>query len=755
MTEASRLHTDLSRLGEAPSWRRLGAQVLFAFAIIAVARGWTLSVPPYEDQANGMWHEAAYLAQSNFDYYSLRYNESHYFFGGQNRHYMISLLPTLLAVMMKLLPNAESVIVCWRLLGMLFAAVVAVQTYHLARHRSSVAIALLLVGMLFTTPSFLVQVDLAGMELPCIAFALGAAWYVPRERYVAAAVASLFSFLMKATGGLVTMALIAYLAVLIGLGQRSRKHWTGLASAAAVLGVQLTMLRIGDDTALFRATFPWPDMLKLPAAIYWCPDVVVVVLATAAITSVFVVSWLVNAGRPRDWLRVLRDVAMDRPPALSLAAFNGILIVGNLLSMVPYVFIPRYFALGLVLTYVNLGLLLPGKSRISAVATPVLVVAIWFNLCNLHGQFFPPVESANPTEFATQPLYYARFCAFSERSLEYIPDQESTHRAIRLIEERFRDHPIFIDRPLWIFLTRPFLGVVRTPPDDVYLGEVFLDNIREFRKRVLADPDGKDFVFVVVGKGRTRFVQPEQSDEILYDDKLSPPLMVYRVDRSRLPKTARAIEDWYLDHSWSPEFAMCRALERQEFLVEGGRVGRAMEEFREAQILHPKEDRFYRKQIEDATKRLADLAQRSVFAAGEWWTLQTDVPAHAVVSPLPDAEEGIRVVCESVDPDAPWRIRLRGQSQLVQASSDYEVRLRVRADRPRQVSLAFYQVFRSYDIVSQYHTVNVTEDWKEHRLAFTMTKTDDAALAFQLGSALGRVDLADIVISRLPGRRPD
>lgn len=733
----------------------MACQTIAAMAVLLAVRGWTLFVPPYEEQANGMWHEAAYLARTNFDYYSLRWEEAHYFFGGQNRHYMVSLLPTILAILMKTLPNAQSVIFCWRFLGLLFAAVIAVQTYHLARVRASAATTLLLVALLFTTPMFLVQVDLAGMELPVIVFALIASWYVMRERYVAASVASLLSFLMKATGGLVTMALLAYLGALILLGRRTGKEWSGLLASGTVLAIQMLALYFGDDTSVFRASFAWPEALKLPASIYWCPDVVVLVATTACITGVVAVRWLLATGPPSSWFATLRELARQRPAALSLTVFHWILIIGNILSTIPYLFIPRYFTLGLVLTYVNVGLLLPKQSRIARVATPVLVVGIWFNLCNLYGQLFPPTESASPVEFATQPLYYSRFCAFSERSLEYIADQQSTNRAIRLIERRFSDHPIFIDRPLWIFLTRPFLGVVQKAPADVYLGEVYLNNIREFRKRVLADPDGKDFIFVLVGKGRTRFVQADQADEILYDDQLSPPLLVYRVDRSQLPKTPREIEDWYLDHSWSPEFAMCRATERQEFLVESGRVGRAIEEFREALLLHPKEDRFYRKLIEDASQRMADLAKRSVLVAGQWWTLQTSEPATGVISSLPGDPMGIRVISETIESSEPWKVRLRGQSQLVQAASEYEVRFRARAERPHPVSLAFYQVFGSPEIMSQYQTVAVTEKWQEHRLVFTMTKTDDAALSFQLGSAAGWVELADVVIQPTSDKRPD
>lgn len=54
-----------------------------------------------------------------------------------------------------------------------------------------------------------------------------------------------------------------------------------------------------------------------------------------------------------------------------------------------------------------------------------------------------------------------------------------------------------------------------------------------------------------------------------------------------VPRTPAALEDWYIAHTWSAEFAIFRARERQAYLAESGRLQRALWEIDRAISLLP------------------------------------------------------------------------------------------------------------------------------------------------------------------------
>ena len=72
-----------------------------AYAATAAYLG-ILSLPPYEDQAAGLWAEATYLIETDFDYQRLRTEEPQFVDGvGGRRSYLINLQPTLVALCLK------------------------------------------------------------------------------------------------------------------------------------------------------------------------------------------------------------------------------------------------------------------------------------------------------------------------------------------------------------------------------------------------------------------------------------------------------------------------------------------------------------------------------------------------------------------------------------------------------------------------------------------------------------------------------
>jgi len=70
---------------------------------LTVWRFEVIDSPPYWDFGQGLWHEANYLAETNFDYQRLWYEEKRIWEGGADC-YRTSILPTVVAVLMKIGP---------------------------------------------------------------------------------------------------------------------------------------------------------------------------------------------------------------------------------------------------------------------------------------------------------------------------------------------------------------------------------------------------------------------------------------------------------------------------------------------------------------------------------------------------------------------------------------------------------------------------------------------------------------------------
>ena len=88
-------------------WTMLLA-IVGVFLLLLVVRWEIVDSPPFFDYALGLWREAEFLARTNFNYYSLRYecaigiSEE-----GGPRCYLITVVPGLTAVLMRLFPGSN------------------------------------------------------------------------------------------------------------------------------------------------------------------------------------------------------------------------------------------------------------------------------------------------------------------------------------------------------------------------------------------------------------------------------------------------------------------------------------------------------------------------------------------------------------------------------------------------------------------------------------------------------------------------
>lgn len=597
-------------------WKTLGTFAVL-FALLVAWEREVLWFPPYEDQAVGLWTEADFLATSGFDYYQLRYGENHFISTGSGvRSYMISLLPTLIAILMRETSDPEQAFFWAHLVTLACGAgIITLLSSLLRGYRLPRLERLLIAGALVTTPLFRTQLELLGMDIPLAFFAMLSLVEVQQERFVRAGVAGMLAFFMKATGNLITLGLLFYLALRIwterteSSGNVRRHLWRSLAVNLGFAVVQWALIAWGDTSVSTRREITWPAILQLPYAIYWCPDVVVLLAVCAfAWFPELMNIWKVVRGNDdaaRVWLR-------GRGPEL-IAWF---VVLGIVAASSVYIFIPRYFTVGVPLLWLIAGTCLSRWSmliehpagnarkpsgwlrRLAAVSFGIYIV---FNLLNAEGMFFPDIETVAQEEFRQDPGLHERSCPFSERSLEYRRDLASNRQGLAVLERESKGRPVLLPQPYYFLATKPRLGYVKQPLRAVN-ATVFSDTISAFRDLVARESPG-EVIIAWTGRSRVTVPPPANAKEILYEDELRTPLLIYSIDTSAIGGDSSQIEEWYLDQTWPGDWLSMRAIVRREFLKSSGRGQRASREIQYAN----REDPYLREDL----RRLAGTMVRT------------------------------------------------------------------------------------------------------------------------------------------------
>jgi hypothetical protein len=564
-----------------------------------------LWLPPWQDQAVGWWTEADYLASSDFAYLKLLYEENHFMDTEPGpRSYMISVLPTLLALGMLGISHVPTLIVSLRVTTFLLGGLLVVGTGRvIAASGTPRWLAVLFCAALATTPLFIVQLDVMGMDVPLAVVMLANAALLWRRRWQAAALMSLAAFAVKATGQLMTFGGITYLVLRLICGWRqanaSQRHaelW-GVATHLLVLVVQWAIVSWGDTSVAYLTSGDWPENLQTANSLRInTPDIAVLLATGLLLTSLYVESlwrarWRSGCSARASIVGAARYIVLEEPRLL----LSWILLAGLVAASLQFIFTARYVFCVMPFLYIVLGQPWLGATATAHRATAaVLIVLITANLANQNGRFCADLLTARGADvFEGLPGLTPRSCMYSERSREYLRDHLSNIKAFELLDTKYADHPIFVASPNVFLLSRPRLGHVRHHLDviDSSLWTKALAGFRDVMLRPTPPGGRRDPIFVWFGHAKVTLPPPEPGDEVLYDDSDKNPDAPMVIYMKHLPaevaRTPAALEAWYISHTWSPDFVIYRTRERQAYLAESGRLERALWEIDRAIALLP------------------------------------------------------------------------------------------------------------------------------------------------------------------------
>ncbi len=545
-----------SRVARHAGWHWYLIAVVLVFALLVGANRELLRSPPFFDYASSLWLEANWLVEHDFDYRRLVYQEPTLFRGG-SKAYVTSVLPTLLALLMKSTSSPADTLLVYHLFYLLAGSVVAVMLYAaLAREVGRGAAALVTLAAM-TCPLYAAQMGMVGMEWPLTVFVLATALAVGRGRLIRAAAWSLMAFFMKATGAIATMALAVYLIVYgaIVYPRLSREAKRRFRQAALVVAGVLTV-----ELALMK----WSGMVEaqnegvissifgLLMAVVWSPDLVAVCVLSVAVllgrAAYSAVRLAKASDRPEPtgtagasggvlgrWRDAMAGVVEQR----AMVVFSLIFLAGTSLAMGRILAVPRYFVVLVPTIFYLAGVAWFGGSGRKLVPALATVALIALNLANRDGRFYPSIEAAVGEEMA-------HVGSFQERSREYLNDHRANIAAMHLVAERYADVPIVTDYPFCLFLALPRLGYVERPLRVYNMGWFRSPGVGNMRQLLEDNPERP----VVVGL--SYFNRRELRDpatvpgEVLFYDERSPNLVVYRLDTptDAVARRARYRELW-------------------------------------------------------------------------------------------------------------------------------------------------------------------------------------------------------------------
>jgi hypothetical protein len=249
------------------------------FLILTILHVDALDLRPSEDQARGIWMEAAFLYETNFDFGYLARHAQYYSGPAGERAYLVSVLPAGIALLRMATGSPDGAILAYKLFTLACGAGVARVVYSLLRRRLDVWESTLAAAAAMTMPAVACQLDMLGMELPAmLLLSLGVRALV-EERYQAAALWHLAAGFIKLVSLVFVFGAILYIAALAACGhfsrapQPRRRPALGAAMLLGVFALQVLLFRASgqsDPANVERPTGPRllrPDAMQVERAV--------------------------------------------------------------------------------------------------------------------------------------------------------------------------------------------------------------------------------------------------------------------------------------------------------------------------------------------------------------------------------------------------------------------------------------------------------------------------------------------------------
>lgn len=450
--------------------------------------------PPYWDSVLGLFAEASWLADHDFDYMALAYEQSGYVAGGP-RVYFFSIYPSLQAMLLISFDSASRFLLFNHLLTFGYASATLAVFYYLLRPRMGSALAILGTLALMVHPLFRSQAEAINMEMPLLAATSMGILLTVRGRHLWGAVFALAAMAVKPFGIIGVVALFIYHLVGYEQGWRQNRAALGLLGLAILsvpflMWLRSTFLEESSDTlfVLFRGS--------LKTVIAEVGDFLVLFVLSGVFIGLYVYAFIHN-DRARGSLSREGDGLGNPGAVVRRADLLFMLIFVSFGAFFIHIvnILPRYllYCLPALLYMVIVGV--SGITNRRWLRAIVISAIVCLFLVNQNGLFYPSVRANNGF--------------LLERSLEYRDDLKLNERLISYLEQNHRDQTIVTSWPLAQMLTMPRLGYVARPFEVLTSDRASLYTPTKAVSDQVPDPDRSVWVYTSNSFSRQNRYYPE------------------------------------------------------------------------------------------------------------------------------------------------------------------------------------------------------------------------------------------------------
>jgi hypothetical protein len=465
---------------------------LFFFIGLLTFNSLTLTDPPYWDGLVGVYRQGLWLHHNDFDFVGLS-NAILVVDGGPNT-FIWSVSSVLLACLWTVV-QGKTFFILLHLANLGLAAGTLTLMFGMLRPMMPRRETLCFVALAATDPIFSGQCATIYLEIPLAFVFVVTLKFAVDGRYTWATLVCFLSYLMKATGLIIGLALFVWLIVVI-LHRRVilKDHWLDRKSALLCL-LPLPIMFMLETFQPINTRFSGEFNLSLTRMLIEYPHQFGIFLSSLLLFSL-------------SLTKSTRKKILESPKLFKMLSFCAIFSWGFWLSFFlhhhPLV---RYLVVTTAPLIVLVAVLVFLKRFGRRFALLVVIPLIVTNLANQWGHLLPPIAGRD-----------SRDGFRLERSREFLNDLQQNKEVCRELEEKYFNKRIVAKYPFLQMLTMPEMGYVSKPLPNVYSTGLPLHNSLS-RRATNEVSSGRRTIFIhasnIFELASQPDLSPRQEDKIL------------------------------------------------------------------------------------------------------------------------------------------------------------------------------------------------------------------------------------------------
>jgi hypothetical protein len=422
---------------------------VLSFCFLLVSKWPVLTYPFYGDAIGGPFAEALWLADHQFNYAAL-FQQPGYSQGGA-RVYGLSLYPTFLALLLKLIPSTKVFLIVNHLIVFAMTAGIAVMLRSLAQKAFKNSSMANLTAILFLAiPIVQSQSEAINMEMPSVFFSVLSVYFLANKQLLPATLYALLATFIKGHALIAGVLVLFISGVLFFFDEKWKGRWLSLA--LGLLAISGAFVKVGSkfflkdqhaSAGMIQLFAGWPSLKGM--TIFYLYLVLLIGLLILAMKSLLLVK--------KPWPEIRKSIFQVYYIDILMVLMAGLWF---LLFLNFFAVSPRYRLLAAPFLVFTLAVFISRWLKNQKIACAVIGGAVLLATVTSYGLWHQPVLTHDHV--------------ILERSLEYRNDLKLNKKLVKIIQQQYPKFTIGAPFLTAQMLAIPELGYVNEPLDVVVYG---------------------------------------------------------------------------------------------------------------------------------------------------------------------------------------------------------------------------------------------------------------------------------------------